>query len=204
MAKTKKISINALDKIMKEEYSPVDTFEWKGQEVVVKKTLSFKEMLEFVDSVVKSCFNIEDGTYIPEAKDFALRACILEKYANFTLPNNLEHKYELIYCTTTVDNVIRRINHKQFEEIMAAINSKIAYLVDTNTKAINKQLSELYFVFNNIQKRFEEMFSGISSDDYTKLISALGEMNIDEEKLVEAFLSNKSNDNDENDKESDE
>ena len=46
MAKNeKKISINSLDKIIKENYDNTITAEWYGVEVSIKKTLAFKEML---------------------------------------------------------------------------------------------------------------------------------------------------------------
>ena len=102
MAKTKKISVNAFQKVMKETYSPTYTFDWNGIEVTVNKTLSLKDMLEFVDDVVKSCFTEETNRYLPEVKDFVIRVCILEKYANFTMPQNVENQYELVYCTDAV------------------------------------------------------------------------------------------------------
>lgn len=194
MAKTKKISINAFDKIMKENHTPTETFEWNGVEVIVKKTLSFKEVLEFVDSVVKSCFSVEDGAYIPEAKDFAVKTCILEKYANFTLPNNVEHKYELIYCTNAIDEVLHRVNYQQFNEILAAINAKITHLAQANIEAVNKQMTELYSAFDNLQKQLEAMFSGINPDDFTKLLGAFGDGTINEEKIVQAYIGAKDGD----------
>ena len=189
MAKTKKISINALDKIMKENYTPTETFDWYGVEVAVKKTLSFKEVLEFVDSVTKSCFSSEDGAYIPEVKDFAVKTCILEKYANFTLPNNVEHKYELIYQTNAIEEVLHRVNGQQFNEIMCAVNDKINHLAQANIEAVNRQMTELYTAFDNLQKQLEGMFSGVNPEDFTKLLGAFGDGGIDEAKLVEAFKS---------------
>lgn len=187
MAKTKKISINAMDKIMKENYTSTETFDWCGIEVTVKKTLAFKEVLEFVDSVTKSCFSSVDGAYLPEVKDFAVKTCILEKYANFTLPNNIEHKYELIYQTNAIEEVLHRINARQFNEIMCAINDKINHIAQANIESINKQMAELYTAFDNLQTQLESAFSGINPEDFTKFIGALGDGGIDEAKLVEAF-----------------
>lgn len=74
----KKVSITTLEKIMKETYMPAKVVEWNGVEVTIKPTLSFKDVLSFVDSVVKSCFTTDDSSYIPEVKEFVTKCCILE------------------------------------------------------------------------------------------------------------------------------
>lgn len=191
MAKAKAVSINAFDKIEKDTYKGTESFEWHGVEVVVKRTLSIKEVLEFVNDVVKTCFSADDGSYIPEVKDFAVKSCILEKYANFSLPTNIEHKYDLIYHTDAIDEVLRRVNEQQFNEIIASINAKISHLASANIEAINKQMNELYTAFDNLQKQLEAVFSGIDPSDLTKLVGALGDKGIDEEKIVKAYINQK-------------
>ena len=65
MAKTeKKVSIALFDKIAKEHFQNEATIQWHEAEVRVKRTLSLKEMLSFVDEVVGSCFHDELG-YMP-------------------------------------------------------------------------------------------------------------------------------------------
>lgn len=188
MAKTKKISINAFDKIVKDTYTPTTTVEWHGQEIIVKRNLSFKEMMEFVDSVTKTCFTLSTNTYMPEVKDFAVKSNILEKYANFALPNNLEHRYELIYSSDAVETVLNCVSHQQFNEIMASIDAKINNLAQSNIEAINKQMNELYTAFANLQSQMEGLFSGVKTDDFNALISAFGNGGLNEDKLVEAYL----------------
>ena len=80
MAKTeKKVSIALFDKIVKEHFQNEATIQWHEAEVRVKRTLSLKEMLSFVDEVVGSCFHDELG-YMPEVKDFAIKSSILTRY----------------------------------------------------------------------------------------------------------------------------
>ena len=188
MSKTKKISINAFDKIVKETYTPTTTVEWRGQEIIVKRNLSFKEMMEFVDSVTKTCFTISTNTYMPEVKDFAVKSNILEKYANFTLPNNIEHRYELIYSSDAIETVLNYVSHQQFNEIMASIDAKINNLAQSNIEAMNKQMNELYTAFANLQSQMEGMFAGVNPDNFNALIGAFGNGGLDEEKLVDAYL----------------
>lgn len=187
MAKMKKISVNAFEKAMKETYTPTETFDWNGIEVTVKKNLSLKEMLEFVDSVVKSCFTKDTNAYMPEIKDFATKVCILEKYANFTMPSNVETQYALIYYTDAVERVLGYVNPQQFNEICFAISKKVDNLAQANIEAMNKQMNELYNAFDNLQNQLIGLFDGVNNDDIRAVAGALANGTLDEEKLVKAY-----------------
>lgn len=188
MAKTKKISVNAFQKVMKETYSPTYTFDWNGIEVTVNKTLPIKDMLEFVDDVVKSCFTEETNRYLPEVKDFVIRVCILEKYANFTMPQNLENQYELVYCTDAVQQVMKYINPEQYNSIITSIENKINNIAQANIEAINQQMNELFNSFDNLQDKLGGLFAGLNSDDITNLTKAIADGGLDNEKLVEVYM----------------
>lgn len=194
MAKVKKITINDFEKVMKETYTPTETFDWNGVEVTVKKTLSLKEALEFVDSVVKSCFTEDTNTYMPEIKDFAIKTCILEKYANFTMPSNIEYQYALIYSTDAVERVLSYVNTQQFNEICRAISDKIDNIAQANIEAINKQMNELYNAFSDLQTHLGGLFNGINNDDIRAVAGAIANGTLDEEKLVKAYIENKDSD----------
>lgn len=187
MAKIKKISVNAFEKAMKETYTPTETFDWNGIEVTVKKNLSLKEMLEFVDSVVKSCFTKDTNAYMPEIKDFATKVSILEKYANFTMPSNVETQYALIYHTDAVERVLGYVNTQQFNEICIAITKKVENLAQANIEAVNRQMNELYNAFDNLQTRLAGLFEGVDNADIRAVAGALANGTFDEEKLVKAY-----------------
>lgn len=188
MAKSeKRISISVMDKIIKEHFENTTTEQWYGIEVQIKKTLSFTEMMEFVNDVVLSCFQ-EDGGFVPEVMDFAIRSNILSKYANFSLPDKLEHRYEIVYMTDIIDLVCSRINGAQLNEIVASINRKVEFLCDSNALMIKRQVNDLISAFNDLQARTEGMFNGISSDDIAKLANVLSSGELDEGKIVEAYL----------------
>lgn len=187
MAKMKKISVNAFEKAMKDTYTPTEIFDWNGIEVTVKKNLSLKEMLEFVDSVVKSCFTKDTNAYMPEIKDFATKVCILEKYSNFTMPRNVETQYTLIYQTDAVECVLGYVNPQQFNEICVAIAKKVDNLAQANIESVNRQMNELYNAFDNLQNQLAGLFEGVNSDDIRAVAGALANGTLDEEKLVKAY-----------------
>lgn len=187
----KKISITTFEKIMKENYTPTKTVEWNGVEITIKPTLSFKEVLSFVDNVTKSCFTTDGGTYIPEVKEFVIKCCILEMYANFAMPTNVERKYDLVYCTDAVNVVMDNINRIQLGEIIDAINDKIDNLAQANIEAVNRQMNELYSAFDNLQEQLAGIFAGIGTDEISKLIGAISGDKFDETKLVQAYIDQK-------------
>lgn len=189
MAKNeKKVSIASLDKIIKEHFDNVSVSQWYDTEVKIKKSISFTEMMEFVNDVVMSCFQ-DDGGFVPEVLDFAIKSNILTRYANFSMPDNLEHRYEILYKTDAVDFVCRNINMGQLNEIVASINRKIDYLCNSNVASINRKVTEMVGAIENLQTQTMEVFGGISADDISKIANAVASGELSGDKIVEAYLS---------------
>lgn len=185
----KRISVNAFERVAKQNVLPIVTKQWFGNELVIKPTLSLTEMLQFVNDVVTSCFN-DQGDYMPEILDFAMGNNILEKYANFTLPKSLESRYEMIYNTDAVDTVCSNINQEQFKDIYSAIKRKIEYQCDSNSNFIRTSFEKILNSIGAIQEKADTIFDGVESDDVERLVQTLG--NTDElsaNKIVEAYLS---------------
>lgn len=192
MAKTiKRVSITTLDKIAKETFNNnVETFEWYGTDIVIKHSIGLSDVLEFVNNVVESCFG-ESGNFIPEVMDFAIKGNILTKYANLTMPENLEHRYDLIYQTDIVDEVCKRINRAQLQEVISSISKKIDYLCSVNASVVQQKLNELVIAFEGMQKQTASLFDNVSNEDIEKLIGAVSSGSISEEKIVEAYMKHK-------------
>ena len=188
MAKgTNRISIRTIDAIAKEQFPNFVTEIWNGTELRIKKSLSFSEMLSFVNDVVKSCIQEEHG-YMPELMDFAIKSNILSRYANFSLPDNLEHRYDILYQTDAVAFVVSHINKSQLQEITTAINHKISYLCNSNIQQVQKQMGDFLTAFETLQGKMTNLFSNLTPDDVTRLIGAINDGGLDESKIVSAYL----------------
>lgn len=188
MAKSeKKVSINSLDKVMKEQHPEKIVDTWHDIAVTVKPSISFTETLEFVNDVVMSCLSEENG-FVPEVMDFAIKSNILTKYANFSLSDDLERRHEIIYNTDVVPFVCQRINMEQLREITVSIDKKIAYLCNSNVVGVQKQMAELIGAFEKMQQSTAEMFANITPEDMEKVIGAMDNGAFNEEKLVRAYL----------------
>lgn len=185
--KEKRISINALEKIAKEQFPESVTEQWFDIEVTIKRSLPLKEMLAFVQEVVDACFTT-DGTFVPEIMDFATKSGILTHYANFTLPDNLEKQYWLIYSTGAVDMVCQHINMVQLQEMIGGINRKIDHMCDTDIVATKAKLNDLYEAFVKMGTEVSDLFSGVNAEELQKMVGALGGTELNEEKIVSAYI----------------
>lgn len=188
MAKAdKKVSIALFDKIAKEQFQNEATIEWHDAQLRVKYALPLTDMLAFVDDVVGSCFHDKLG-YMPEVKDFAIKTNILSRYANFSLPDNLEHRYQLVYMTDAVDSVCAAIDGTQLQEIVNSINSKIRFLCDSKATMIQERINDVLSTMEEMRDNTKSIFDGITQDDLKNLMGAITSNGLDEQKLVQAYI----------------
>lgn len=191
MAKTeKKISIALFDKIMKEHYQNERTIEWHDAVVRVKPTLSLSEMLAFVDDAAGSCFHDRMG-FMPEVMDFVIKSNILTRYANFSMPDDLEHRYQMIYGTDIVDTVCGAVNTAQLDEIIKAVNSKIRFQCDSKADLIQERVGAVLDAMEKMRDSTKEIFDGITHDDLKAIMSAVTSHGMDEQKIVQAYMEQK-------------
>lgn len=189
MAKVDKVSVGSIDNIIKETYTATVTEEWNGINVTITKTLSLRDMIAFVDNVVKSCFRQGTNEYMPEIKDFAIKSNILERYANFRMPSNIEHQYDIIYHTDVIDFVLKYVNIQQFREIQIAIDKKIDVLAEMNVQMVYKKIDDMVNAFEDFQRKMENTIGGVTKDDMAKVMSAISDGGVfDQGKLVEAYM----------------
>ena len=191
----KKVSISAVDNIIGECFFNVVTEQWYDVEVKMRRSIPFTEVLAFVDDVVQSCFQ-RNGAYVPEVLDFAIKSNIISKYTNVSMPDNLEHRYAILYNSDLVDFVCQHINMQQLQEMVNSINRKLAYMCDTNTVSVQNRLNDLISAFETMQEKTEAMFGDVMPDDMTRLVGAIGDGALTEEKIVEAYMKHKNTPND--------
>lgn len=184
--KSNNISVNAFENAVKSFYEPVTEVIWNGLEVEIKKTLSFEEMVTFVNAVVNNC--TADGSYYPEAKDFAIENCIIELYTNITLPSNSAKRYGIIHTSGIVDVILENINKKQFTQIVNSINEKIETILRYNSDVITSRMNEIYSTINDIGDKLGSAMGDISPEEFSKFIKAFDGLSVDEDKIVNAVI----------------
>ena len=188
--KMKRVSINALEKTVKENTTfKTENISWNGLEFQVKNQLDLTEMRVFVSSVARACFNEANASYNPEMKDFAIRSIVIELYTNLNLPSNLDRLYNILYGSDLVFAVYEHIDRRQFDVMMHAIDERIDALVDANISTVNRQIDLLQNAMSELGAKFTDMFDGVEAGDIQKLLGAVAANGgFDEEKVVNAVL----------------
>lgn len=187
MAKVKKISINAFEKTIKENFENTVTKDWFGIPVTITKTISFEEVVSFVAEVADNCF-LDDGRYIPEAMQALIDCGVVRHYTNISLPTNLSSAYELVMQSGIIDFIMSEINYSQYNNIVLAIRDKVEYTCESNTAEFNKAIEKMTVSMNEIQEATKDLFSKISPDDVQKIMGMYGDERSIEERVVEEYI----------------
>ena len=183
----KDITSEDLARVAQSKMKNTTSIDWNGLNVIIKNMLSLPEMLLFVDTVVKSCFD-DDGNYCPEHKGFAIRSTTITMYTNITLPDDITVSYSIVYGTDLVEKVMKYVRRVQFDKIIEAIDKKIDYLTDARVWSLNKQVDILIDSLESIEGKASAMFSNINNDDITKLIQTISSNSFSEREIVKAVL----------------
>lgn len=191
MAKVKKISINAFESVVKENFENTVTKEWFGIPVTITKTISFEEVVNFVAEVADNCF-LSDGRYIPEAMQALIDCGVVRHYTNINLPANLSSAYELVMRSGIIDFIMPEINSNQYNDIIIAIRDKIEYVCDSNTAEFKHAMEKMTISMNEIQEATKDLFGKVSPDDIQKIIGLYGDDHAIEERVVDEYLKQKS------------
>ncbi|MGN1154788.1 MAG: hypothetical protein ACI4TK_01280 [Agathobacter sp.] len=197
MSKTnKRISVAKFEKILNKDnivYIPLEGLE--DVSIEVTKTISLRDVVEFVENVAESCVDLESGEYTPQVRDFAIKKELLTRYANFTMPQNIGKQYEFIYNSNIVDTVIQNINQLQFQEIVASIDRKIKFMLDCITSIAASNTVKLLDKLETVAEQNSSMFDSLGGDDLAgvfKDISTIANMN--EESIARAVHKTKMED----------
>ena len=190
MAKAKKISVNAFEKVVKEKFNNVTTEEWCGLEISITHTISLQDMMSFVAEVSDNCF-LEDGRYVPEAMQPLLDCGVVEHYTNISLPSNLAARYELVMKSGILDFILPRINSNQYNDIVVAVRDKIDYACDSKTAEFNHAMSKMAESINELHEASKKLFDGVSHEDIQKIVSLYDDKHTVEERVVDEYLKQK-------------
>lgn len=184
----KKISYETIKEIMNERCPQVEILEWYGTEITVQKIVSFKKMSEIVLRVAAVCFNRDDGSYMPEVMNTALRLCIFEAYTNIELPDDIDEQNFLIFGSGLWDLVTALIDADQLGTIELAINRRVKARLDTNRAEFERAVNNVMTSLTELGKQLNGLFGNITEEKFNALIDAISTGGVDEQKLVQAVL----------------
>lgn len=184
----KMISIEKMDEIMNDYFPAAETVDFHGEELTIQKRIPFALVCEMVKKVADACFT-DEGEYQPEVWEFAMKLCFVEAYTNVRLPeDNVEHQYQIIGRTDLWEVMMQVIDQWQVKEIADAIKERIDARLDANRAAFEHDVNKMLDAVNEIGKQVSDLFNNVSTEDIQKLVGALGEHGVDEEKIVQAVV----------------
>lgn len=190
--RVKRISIEAFEKGVAEAVGePTANVDWHGNAVFVRKHLALLPMMEFVAEVVGNCFDDDTGEYRPELRDFAIRRAVLTKYANFSLPKDVEHCYELVIGCDVYNAILNIIDEAQFREMLKAVDDKIAHRASEIIEASKARNDELYAKLSELESSLGAIFNGVDAATIRALTSAMSDGRFSPEAIVKAYMSQK-------------
>lgn len=198
--KTPRISVNKFKSLMEDNTVSFPLSEIYGDDnetmVIVRRRIPLHSMQEFVESVVQSCVDDETGLYMPEAKEFVTRLFVLIKYANFSIPQDTEAKYDLVYQTSAYERVLAEIDKDQYQDIRDAITEKIRHRVAIIESANVIEMNSVLKRASDMLAKSEDAMKGIEDIDLNAVMTNLSNLkDIDEEKMLRAVLDAQKTDN---------
>ncbi len=178
--KEKKISINAFEKAISiQEESKAEFVTWNGLEITVKPSLSLAEMLNFVSDIVTMCFS-DEGEYLPEVLDFAIRRSVLIYYSNLKLPSNIENQYPMVCDTDVYEKITESVNTRQLSEIIVAAKEKVAHLKGKpledsakRTLSIVEKVDSLLDILTTFLVEKSKQLDTMGKEDMLSIVEAL-------------------------------
>ena len=188
--KMERLSINALERVVKETGAGAITREWRGNDVTIRRRLGLYEMMKFVDGVVKTCFAGDAHQYTPEVLDFAIRCSVLEMYANFTLPKNVENRYDFVYGCDAYTFVLNEIDGEQFDLILDAIDEKIEHVAAARERAdaVTQIADKVCSFVNAALGKLSEVSADIGEENLARIAECLQSGTMDRETLTNAVI----------------
>lgn len=192
MAKRNKVSVNKLEAAAKEVLGQIDVVDWHGLDIEIKHSISFDSVIALIDGIAASCF--DDGDYRPERTEYVLRSAVVQLYTNLTLPSNANKQYALLFDTDLYDTVLDHINYSQYNSIVIAVNDKVRYIRQTNINSVQKQINDAMQSLNGLMSVIGDVMNGVTPDDISNLVNAIGENGVDEQKLMQAYINQRYSD----------
>ena len=197
----KRLSVNMMDKLIEhlkktnEKIKPL-TYKVDNEEITidVKYQLSFEEMKSLIDVVVDNSF--VNNKYNECNKIFVLFKAILAYYTNLKFDYSNEDKsVEMLFNTSLLLDITKKINVKQYDYILECINNEIDYIKQNKiyhlqekyqklenelTVKINQEQDMLVKEIANLIVPMQQIFESYNSDEMKNVCEKLANMNSEE------------------------
>lgn len=168
----------------------VGTIDWEDTKVEIKRFLPMADAMGYINDVVAGCL-ADNGEYYPEALDFMRRRELINRYTNFSLPEDTAAEYRILYGTELYDMVYEMIECDQLDVLWTAINTRIDMIKNDKRSAIERQLADMYAAMKSLSDVLSETVGEVNGEQISDFIKVLSNNQMDEKKVVSALLDEK-------------
>lgn len=187
------IKADAFKEYMNDHFPAEKIIDVGGVQVAVKTRLTVDKIIDFVNFVTSNCFQGDE--YMPQLKDFLIRIEIIRMYTNIELPENMSDQYEFVYGSDLIGQLVDEvINRNEFNNILQAIDCKIAHIEDVSYQEYKSKIDEIYSSITEITNQVSKMYEEMSTDDLTDMIKVMAGMSdgsVSDEEIARAMLNYK-------------
>lgn len=178
---------------VKDKYGDSVVVDFLDFEINVRRTISYAEFCGVVNGVVESCFDRDSGVFLPENRAFATMLAVTATYTDLELPADTEEQYKLLYGGNLYETISAYIDDGQYRDLCMAIKAKIEAINNANyvlfKSETERALEAMRKLVGSVEENFNRMFAGLDDGDIRRMVQAIGENGIDEEKIARAVAS---------------
>lgn len=178
-AKIEKINTADTDGVIKEKDSA---------QMHVRRIIGFDEFTSAVNSIVNGCFDDDTGEVSYEVVDFIERAEVIERYTDYSLPDDVDAAFSVIYETDVYEQARKNIDEGQLIRLFAAAEAKLEAKEKRANAAVEVAAQEVIAKFEELTEQMEGLFGGVTPDQVSGMFDALVDGKLDEDKIVEAVM----------------
>lgn len=184
-----KVSITKWEKMLSENVSEVPVVGLDGVNMRVKHTLSLQEMMQFVEDVVSSCVDPEDGMFRPELRGFAIKYALVSYYTNFNTPSDMSKLYDLLYRTDVPKQILCFIDKEQYKEMLLGIDKRVSHTVRMLQSQAALEASNAVERMSAMVSQVESVFNGVDIDKVNQAMDGVYAIrNMNEENIARAVV----------------
>lgn len=170
--------------------SIVSEIECNGVKVKVLYTVGVTGVFNIVKRVSELIYG-KDGEFRPEIIEALTKAFIIGEYTDVDISDDIETMFSLVYGTDLYNLVSGKINQSELSMIERAVKSSVDHAIRIESNTVNAKCYEMLVQLSDMYDQLCAIFDSVKNEDVKKVLSALSNGKIDEEKLMKAYLKNK-------------
>lgn len=191
---TNKMDVETLLTRLKEmdPYGSVEIV-WNGGTNKCRRFLTLPQEMAVVNEIVEGCLSVDDNSYRAEVYDLVLRAALVEAYTDIILPDAMDDKHILLYCSNAV-SLVEEVSEAnswsegQLNRIKVSSQKMLQDKLASGLEKAKRESEEIHDYLVKLGDSVTEMFGNIDVDGVADMLKIMSSGGVDEKSLVEEYV----------------